>query len=100
MLQQAEFNQFNDLEAKTIHRVLAALDKHCPSLKQFSEFNVSSFILPFATMLAPQELIYFEVMLTIISEYTLICNIYIYFQSYMFTQLNFFGFSQLLSTLV
>lgn len=56
----------NDKTCKTISRVIQCLQTHCPSLKQFQNFNLANFVEPFACLLGTHELIYFEVMLSIL----------------------------------
>jgi hypothetical protein len=39
------------------------------SLEQFRHFNLADYVCPFAGLLASHELIYFEIMLSILSKY-------------------------------
>jgi len=52
---------------KICNRVIQSLLAHCPSLKQFHHFNLADYVKPFAGLLASHELIYFEIMLSILS---------------------------------
>ncbi len=54
---------------KICNRVIQSLLAHCPSLEQFRHFNLADYVKPFAGLLASHELIYFEIMLSILSKY-------------------------------
>jgi hypothetical protein len=54
---------------KVCNRVIQSLLAHCPSLEQFRHFNLADYVCPFAGLLASHELIYFEIMLSILSKY-------------------------------
>lgn len=54
---------------KVCNRVIQSLLAHCPSLEQFRHFNLTDYVCPFAELLASHELIYFEIMLSILSKY-------------------------------
>ena len=56
----------DDKKGKTICRVIQALIAHCPSLEQFTNFKLIKFVEPFSELLASHELIYFEVILSIL----------------------------------
>jgi hypothetical protein len=58
----------NPSEAKIFRRVYQAIHTHCPSLKQFPDFKVEIFMQSFGALLASHELIYFEVILTILGK--------------------------------
>lgn len=53
-------------EAKVCNQVLKSLFAHCSSLRQFNHFNLADFVEPFSGLLVSHELIYFEIMLTIL----------------------------------
>lgn len=59
-------------EAKVCNQVLKSLFAHCSSLRQFNHFNLADFVEPFSGLLVSHELIYFEVMLTILGKFCFI----------------------------
>ena len=61
-------SSLNPSETKKLRRVYQAIHTHCPSLRQFPDFNVENFMQPFAALLASHELICFEVILTILGK--------------------------------
>lgn len=58
----------NETKCKTVTRIIQCLQAHCPSLKQFRNFNLVDFVEPFACLLGTHEMIYFEVMLSILGK--------------------------------
>lgn len=58
-----------ETKIKTISRVAQCLAAHCPSLNNFRHFNLVGFIEPFSSLLHHHELIYFEVMLTLLGKH-------------------------------
>lgn len=57
-----------EIKNKIICRVVQSLLAHCPTLKNFRNFNLAGFVEPFSVLLISHEFVYFEVMLTILGE--------------------------------
>ena len=54
---------------KIFNQVIQSLLAHCPSIIEFRHFNLADFVKPFAGFLASHELLYFEIMLTILGRF-------------------------------
>ena len=64
---KGSFNLKQTHEDKTVLNVLHSLLIHSPSLKHLDDF-VTSFTQPFAVMLGNNELVFFEIVLSILSK--------------------------------
>ncbi len=58
----------DEISKKTIERVVRSILEHCPTLGQFESFDLLGFVDSFSPLLASNELIYFEVVFTILGK--------------------------------
>lgn len=58
----------DETSRKKTCRVICSLLAHCPTLGEFSSFDLAGFVGAFAHLLSSNELIYFEVVLTILGK--------------------------------
>lgn len=64
---------------KIRNQVIQSLLAHCPSIIEFRHFNLADFVKPFAGFLASHELLYFEIMLTILGRFNFSLLFYLKF---------------------
>ena len=62
-------NHKDEKSGRVLKRIIENLLAHCPSLTQFTHFNLADFVEPFSSLLSSHELIYFEIILCILCKY-------------------------------
>lgn len=59
----------DEISKKAIERVARSILEHCPTLYQFESFDLVGFVDSFSPLLVTNELIYFEVVFTILGKH-------------------------------